>query len=199
MLPTKKIIVTSEPIGGTVDVHDACTPRGLAWHGHKLVSNEGATTQSPVLQIKGGDVVCAYRPSNPDARYFSMGDVDTIYVRPHAEKYLETFFDERGNLIVNDYSIIKPEWVQGLIASIEKMGTLDGNYPVFSISKDVKFVCVYRTEKTWWETPEKKYAKRGTAYVRIEGLCGEILRKLGEVPFSRHYNPFEVVEFLQSL
>lgn len=54
MLPTKKIIVTSEPIGGTVDVHDACTPRGLAWHGHKLMSNEGATTQSPVLQIKGG-------------------------------------------------------------------------------------------------------------------------------------------------
>jgi hypothetical protein len=199
MLPTKKIVVTDQPIGGDVDVKDVCTPSGLAWHGHKLVSNEGATTQSSVLQIKGGDVVCAYSPSSPDARYFSMGAVDTIYVRPHAEKNIEKYFDEMGNLIVEDYSVLKAEWVQGLITSIEKMGKFDGNYPVFPISKDVNFICIYETEKTWWETPEGTWCKRGKAYLRIEGVCGELLRKLGEVPFSRHYNPSEVVEFLQAL
>lgn len=198
MLPTKKIVVTDQPIGGDVDVKDVCTPSGLAWTGHKLVSNEGATTQSPVLQIKGGDVVCAYSPSSPDARYFSMGAVDTIYVRPHAEKNIEKYFDEMGNLIVEDYSVLKAEWVQGLITSIEKMGKFDGNYPVFPISKDVNFICIYETEKTWWETPEGTWCKRGKAYLRIEGVCGELLRKLGEVPFSRHYNPSEVVEFLQA-
>jgi len=199
MLPTKKIVVTDQPIGGDVDVKDVCTPSGLAWTGHKLVSNEGATTQSPVLQIKGGSVVCAYIPSNRDWRYFSMGSVDTIYVRPHAEHLIETFFDEMGNLIVEDYSTLKDEWVQRLIEAIFSMGKFDGNYPVFPISKDVNLVCIYETEKTWWRTPENTYAKKGTAYLRIEGVCGELLRKLGEVPFSRHYNPSEVVEFLQAL
>jgi hypothetical protein len=89
--------------------------------------------------------------------------------------------------------------VQGLIEAIEKMGKFDGNYPVFCISKDVNFICTYETEKTWRETPEKTWCKRGTAYLRIEGVCGELLKKVGEVRFSRHYNPSEVVEFLQSL
>lgn len=199
MIPTTKIIVTNEPLSGDVGVHNVCTPSGLAWHGHKLVSNEGATTQSPVLQIKGGDVVCRYTASNPDARYFGAGDVDTIYVRSHAEKNVEKYFDEKGKLIVNDYSSLHPEWIQGLISAIKEMGKLDGNYPVFCISKDIKLVCVYRTEKIYWETPEKMYAKKGVAHIRIEGVCGEILKKLGEVPFSCHYNPFEIIEFLQSL
>jgi hypothetical protein len=199
MLPTKKIVITDAPLVGSVDVRHVCTPSGLAWYGHKLVSNEGATTQSSVLQIKGGDVVCAYSPSSPDARYFSMGAVDTIYVRPHAEHLIENFFDETGNLIVEDYSTLKAEWVQGLIEAIFSMGKFDGNYPVFPISKDVNLVCIYETEKTWWRTPENTYAKKGTAYLRIEGVCGELLKKVGEVRFSRHYNPSEVVEFLQSL